>query len=163
MKLLIDNYRKWWWLYSFLAQPLSQYNVSDIDLLVTEIDNMLNQSPFFVYGERLRPQLPKLSCPGIVGKTYEYLLNGSLGGNIENFCVPFNLTPKDHVSIEEINTYFGVLLPRFAGTQGGLRVLLQWIFHILDSTRRHSSQTLYEGRLFNLYNVILHFLKIVFQ
>ena len=153
LRQLVADYQEWWLIYPSRFFSQDETTLDEDEPMVTEIDEMLNQSPFFMYGERLRPHLPKLSRPGVIRFLYERLLVNS------DSCIPFQTTSTDHSSIEEINICYGVLVPRMSETKLGVNVFVQWVYLILDSTRFHSRETLYEGRLICLYNTIMDNLR----
>jgi hypothetical protein len=170
---LYENYDEWWFLYPHIDLGLTADGLKlSVNKLAEKIDEMIDNCPFFVYGERLSPHVGKLNSMDRISTTYLCLMTGPLILNIGidnmfiNSCVNFQTQDTvDHSTIEEINIFFGILLakcisdPRSCNVQESLVRLLTWVLCVLEKTFENSTQELFNGRVFTLYVLIENYLK----
>ena len=169
-----EIFKDWWFLYpsGYLTTTVSK----KIDLeerLVALIDGMIDQSPFFVYGERLRNHVGKLrNTPALIHGTYMFLFSGpeimttmGIDEGLTSSSISFQAKPHDHLMIEEINVFFGLKFAYYMNEQnnteqgGLLKILLLYIYLILTATEFYESNARLQGRIINLYIVIAGFIK----
>lgn len=190
---MLNVYYEWWFVYPITPVisgpvPRLDYNIDNLnpdeleiirlgatnDLLIGLIDDYLEASPLFYYGEKLRTHVDKLHPPEKILNAYLILLNNPsvlIGENdigLLTSCIGFQRDNYDHSSIEEINIYYGLKFAQFSNDKNTtsdllrkriLNSLLSWIYLILDSTDYHSNNDRLNGRLISLYFLILNFIK----
>jgi len=172
----METFKNWWFLYpsGYLTTMFSNKKVSMEERLVVLIDNMIDQSPFFVYGERLRTHVDKLKRhTQLVHGSYMFLFSGPeittpmgiLDEGLVSSSISFQAKPQDHLIIEEINVFFGLKFAYYINeqtTDNGdvlVKLLLLYIYLILTATEFYESNARLQGRIISLYVVIAGFIK----
>lgn len=192
---MLNKYYEWWFIYPIapaITGPVARLCTLESETLTPEqleikklevlneiliglIDEYLEASPLFYYGEKLRSHVDKLHPPEKIMNAYLILLNNPsvlIGENdigLLTSCIGFQRDHYDHSSIEEINIYYGLKFAQFSNEKNNsppelfsrriLNSLLSWIYLILDSTDYHSNNDRLNGRLISLYFLILNFIR----
>ena len=173
----LDTFGDWWFLYPqiYLTTTIYGKNEPMEDRLVSLIDNMIDQSPFFVYGDRLRDHVDKLKqSQGVIHGCYMLLFSGpdiitnmGMDEGLNSSMISFQPKPNDHLIIDEINVFFGLKFAYYMNEQntegeGGdslLKLLLLYIYLILTATEFYETNARLQGRIISLYFVIAGFIK----
>jgi hypothetical protein len=163
-------FEEWW----FLIDPPQQFEeikssvALTVKLLTELIDRFLDQSPYFVYSDRLTDLIGKIDSPSAVHATYVCLMtNPSLIMSDANdvfsqLCIPFKAA-DDSLQTENVNFYYGTRIAQaMDGTtplEGSRMALLCWILNILETTQTYEPVEKLNGRVFSLYTILKNFIK----
>jgi hypothetical protein len=169
-------YNEWWILFpdshKINSIDSAHLNQKQINMFFAKrIDDLIDRCPFFIYGERLTPLLPKFQTVDVVHACYLYLLTNpeelmiELNDGFINNSIGFQYFPVDHSSIEEINIYYSSLFSKSIARieqrdlELELGYLLTWALNIIESTMVHESVERFHGRLFTVNTLLNRVLK----
>lgn len=158
---MITLFEKFWFMfdlsgrsYQWLSEPICE---KPDEYFAKLIDSFFEKSDMFVYGGRIVDIYDKLKKNALCLMGFSGLIMGigtiltlnSSDITIEQ-CSAFSRCKEDPYDIEDINTYYGLMINHVNEPGAMRRVFLQWLFLVIETTDKLSRPYLMTTRLLSL-------------
>lgn len=158
MTSILDNF---WYMfdrsgrkYKWLTYPYDPYPDEGFARL---IDGMFEKNDLFTYGARIMDIMEHLNNPvmcilgftGLVMGVGTVMSMSSSEFTVDQ-CVSFARCKEDSSDIEDINTFYGIMMNHHHSGDNIRKNFLQWVFLILETTDKFSSSHIMSARLLSL-------------